>query len=299
MLGTSPPLSSSKIPKVTVPSNEADRPKLGQVGAIAGVCFAIGVIWPTLAGVKLVPTVPTKEHKEKPKAEPKPERSPSSRAPTSEVPVAAAVPRETGQGEQSGPSVQIDKTLVVNCRDKDDRKLSECDKPGFDDVAENRLKALASCEGAQDATGVLSIGFDLDFGELKIKKISKGKSSTLDDETADGLVECAKREFMSATLQGVEHTHARYLVFYMVDFKPPGASEAESLEADPQVNAKGTATIIWNSARIRTEPKDGKLKTRLLYGTRVVVTARQGDWYKVRYDARGNEGWVHKNALAM
>jgi SH3-like domain-containing protein len=41
------------------------------------------------------------------------------------------------------------------------------------------------------------------------------------------------------------------------------------------------------------------VKARLLYGTKVFVTGRQGDWYRIRYDAHGREGWVHKNALAM
>ena len=286
-------MSRAKSAKVIIPSAEADRPKLGQVGAIAAVCFAIGVIWPTLAGVRLVPEVPTTESKSKPKATPKPART----GPDPEVPVAAVVPQQVPEGSE-GPAAVVEKTLVVNCRDEDDKKLQSCDTPAFDEVAQDRLRSLASCEGASGAQGLLSIGFDLDFKKRKIRKISKGKSSTLDDETSDALVECAKREFMSATLEGVAHTHARYLVFYMVKFSPLGATEAVS-EEQQEVTATGSATIVWNSARVRSDPEDGKLKARLLYGTRVVVTARQGDWYKVRYDARGSEGWIHKNALAM
>lgn len=287
----SPPSKS----KIHVPAPEADQPRLVQVGVIAAVCFAIGALWPTLSGVSLVPSVPTKEEKA-PKAKPKPARPAAPDDPDKEVPVAAMVPGAPKKSTE--PSVEIDKTLVVNCRDAQDRRLSQCDTPGFDDVARDRIKALAACDAARDADGVLSIGFELDFEREKITSISSGKSSTVSDQTASALVECAKREFMSATLRGVEHTHARYLVFYMARIRPPGAVVEESPEAQ-RVEASGTATVIWNSARIRTQPDDGKVKERLLYGTKVVVTARQGDWYKIRYDSKGSEGWVHKNALAL
>jgi len=31
----------------------------------------------------------------------------------------------------------------------------------------------------------------------------------------------------------------------------------------------------------------------------VVVTGRQGDWYRVKYDAQGREGWVHGAGLGL
>ncbi len=260
---------------------------------IAAVCFAIGVLWPTLSGVSLVPTVPTKEQKA-PKAKPKP--SHAEMAPTSEVPVAAMVPQ--APEKTTAPRAEIEKSLVVNCRDDKDRRLSECDKPAFDDVAVDRLRALATCPEAKDADGVLSIGFELDFEKEKITKISSGKSSTVTDSTAQALLDCAKKEFLSATLRGVEHTHARYLIFYMVKLLPPGAVVVEEPE-EKAVGASGSATVIWNSARIRSQPEEGKVRGQLLYGTKVVVVGRKGDWYKVRYDAKGSEGWIHKNALAM
>lgn len=294
-------MASIKSTKILVPPQE-ERPKLGQVGIIAGVCFAIGVIWPTLAGVKLVPSVPGSEQRVAPSAEPKPERPAEPDVPGKEVPVSAAAPLAAlgdGRSAVAGPSAQIEKTLVVNCRDDKDRKLAQCDTPGFDAVAGDRLKALTACEAASGASGLLSIGFELDFGKGKIEDILLGKSSTLDDATAEALLACAKREFMTASLKDLAHSHSHYLIFYMVKFSQASLAAADGpQEAD--VEATGTATIIWNSAQVRAEPvEDGTLKTRLLYGTKVVVAARRGDWYKIRYDARGSEGWVHKNALAM
>lgn len=286
--------------KVESPSPEADSPKLAQVGVIAAVCFAIGALWPTLSGLRLVPEVPG-QSEEKPKAAPRAPHDPAAPPSTAAVPVSGLAVNEEGDtpADADGPVATVSKELVVNCHDDKDRKLSQCDRPAFEAIAKERLKGLTSCEPAKGATGTLSIGFDLDFQKEKITRVLKGKSTTFSDDIAEALVACAKREFLTATLRGVEHTHAKYLVFYMVELAAPSLVEASAAGAAPVVQASGTATIVWNSARIRSAPNDGEVVSRILYGTRVVVTGRQEDWYRVRYDAKGNEGWVHKNALAM
>jgi hypothetical protein len=287
---------AKKKPSVSVPGEEADRPGLARIGIVAMVCFAIGVLWPTLAGVRLVPEPPTKAKSDSPKekASPRPKRTEDDESP-SEVPAMQVEP----QGQKVEAAIQVDEPLVVNCRDAQDRRESSCDKPGFDGVAKDRLIALMGCEAAGQPDGTLSIGFDLDFPSKKIRRILRGKSTTLEDSTADALIECAKNEFMSATLEGVEHTHARYLVFYGVRFLPSGAGETAEEALDPTVEVSGKATVVWNSARLRSTPEDGEVKATLMYGAKVVVTGRQGDWYRVKYDAKGNEAWVHKNALAL
>jgi hypothetical protein len=289
--------------KVSIPPAEADQPKLLQVGAIALVCFAVGMLWPTLWGASLVPSVPGSETEDKPKAKPKTDSPDPNRIadPGREVPAAAMVPQLPAAGApgSSAPRATVQKALVVNCRDEQDRRIDQCDSPGFDEVAKSRLEALAACPAAATANGTLSIGFDLDFTKEKVVKISSGKSNTFDGPTTDALLECSRREFMSATLKGVTHTHARYLIFYTVQLGPAGVPASGAPLADPVVTANGFATVIWNSARVRTQPDGGDVAERLLYGTRIAVTGRQGDWYRVRYDTKGNEGWVHKNALAM
>jgi hypothetical protein len=209
------------------------------------------------------------------------------------------VQKVEAQAAVAKPGVKIDDMLVVNCRDKEERRLQQCDEPAFNPVANDRLMALLGCEAAGDPKGLLSIGFDLDFRSRKIQRILRGKSTTLDDSTADALVECAKREFMSATLEGVAHTHAHYLVFYGVNFSPTSESDQPTEVGEPVVETSGKATVIWNSARLRERPEDGEVKATLVYGAEVFVTGRQGDWYRVKYDAKGNEAWVHKNALAL
>lgn len=282
--------------KVSSPA-QADQPKLLQVGVIAAVCFVIGALWPTFAGLRLVPEVPTRAN-DKPKASPRAPHDPAQPPSTDKVPVSGLAANEAADLRGDGPVALVSKELIVNCHDAQDRKLSQCDKPAFEAIAKERLAGLTNCEPAHGATGTLSIGFDLDFKKEKITRVLKGKSTTFSDDVAEALVACAKREFLTATLRGVEHTHAKYLVFYMVELAaaaPPTTASDESAI----VPASGSATIVWNSARIRATPEDGDVVSRLLYGAKVVVTGRKDDWYRVRYDAKGNEGWVHKNALAM
>jgi hypothetical protein len=45
--------------KVELPSKKDEPLKLGRVGLIALAGFAIGIVWPHLAGVRLVPTLPS------------------------------------------------------------------------------------------------------------------------------------------------------------------------------------------------------------------------------------------------
>ncbi|MGC4064548.1 MAG: SH3 domain-containing protein [Polyangiaceae bacterium] len=57
--------------------------------------------------------------------------------------------------------------------------------------------------------------------------------------------------------------------------------------------------MTWEVALVRKAPKDGAIVARVLGGTRLVVTGRQGDWYRVKYDAQGNEGFVFKSAIGL
>ena len=136
----------------------------------------------------------------------------------------------------------------------------------------------------------------------------RGRSTRLDDAISQKLVECAKKDFASASLAGIEHEHAAYTVFYAVELLPPGTrAEAPKPQAtsavdggDDQVTAaSGRATVTWEVALLRSEPKDGDVVARILRGTRVLVTGRQGDWYRIKYDAKGNEAWVFRTAIGL
>jgi len=64
--------------------------------------------------------------------------------------------------------------------------------------------------------------------------------------------------------------------------------------------ASGVATVSWDTALVRTAPdRESKVVARVLSGTRVGVTGRSGDWYRVKYDAKGREGWVFRTSIGM
>ena len=58
--------------------------------------------------------------------------------------------------------------------------------------------------------------------------------------------------------------------------------------------------MAWDVALVRSQPaKDGEVVARVLSGTRVSVSGRNGDWYRIKYDAKGGEGWVFRTAIGM
>jgi hypothetical protein len=285
--------------KVEIPKPGADRPELGRVGVIAAVGFIIGIAWPWLSGVRLVPSPPNDEI-----AESLPAVAPSAgassalpAAPPSGAPGATDAPQAPAATEKQ--SVKISDLKVTTCRGEGNKKLKDCDKIQFDPVARGRLAGLARCGAAEGAEGTLSIGFDLDFEKRAIIDVFAGKSTTFSREQASALIDCAKKDFAAVTLDGIDHEHARYTAFYFLEFLPPGAPSGAGSPEEQAQAASGLATVAWDVAVVRDAPEDGKIVTRLRYGTRVVVAGRKGRWYEVRYDAKGQKGWVHRNALGL
>lgn len=291
--------------KVEVPKPADDRPHLGRVGIIAGVGFAIGILWPRLAGVTLVPNPPVEDESEAvASAEPSPEGS-GSPAPA----LANAVPADPAEpAEPKAPAaadrVRISDAKVTSCRDDQDRRATDCGTLDLEKVAKARIQTLGACEGAGDVTGTLSLGLELDFGKKKVVDVVRGKSTTIGDAESKKLIDCAKKEFEAASLDGVEHKHARYTIFYIVELVPQSAAKPEGEEekaaaGDEVSAASGRATVSWDVAIVRDKPKEGEIVARVLRGTRVVVSGRQGDWYRIKYDAKGSEGWVFKSAIGL
>jgi hypothetical protein len=197
--------------------------------------------------------------------------------------------------------VKLSEPKVLSCRDAKGSRVATCDPPEFDAVARPKLLALADCAEEKQAQGTLSIGFELDFDAGKIKDIQKGKSTSLPDKAADALLGCAKKEFSTVALSGIEHKQAKYTIFYLAEFLPPGTPSKPEGEASAGsiTPASGTATVTWEVAIARDHPKDGEIVARILRGTRVSVTGRDGEWYRIKYDAKGSEAWVFRTAIGM
>ena len=81
----------------------------------------------------------------------------------------------------------------------------------------------------------------------------------------------------------------------------PEAAEGlrEAFSIVSRVRFEHHAAQIQSGRPPDNQPEDGKIVSRLRYGTRVAVSAKRGKWYEVKYDAKGNKGWVHRNALGL
>ena len=286
---TAPITQRRESVKIEVPKDDSVR--LGRVGLIALAGFVIGILWPRLAGMQLVPRAPVED-------DPRPAAL-ASATPKPAAPEAAAPNAEQADALPEADRVKISEMAVTSCRGA--KEQSECDAVGFDGIARTRLSTLAACPAGLGSTGVLSIGLDLDFEKNAVSNVRSGQSTSLDDSIASKLVECAAKEFKTATLAGVKHEHSNYTVFYKVEFLPEASQAAPAGSATDEglVDASGRATVGWNVALIRKEPRDGDVVARVLSGTNVVVTGRQGDWYRVKYDGKGNEGWVYRSAIGL
>lgn len=292
--------------KVEVPGSKEDGVKFGRVGIIAVVGFAIGVAWPRLAGVKLVPSVPVPAAAEASARELT--GAPLENKPREALAAPSALPPSTTAEKAPSERVLISDVQVASCRNQHGKRVQGCDRVDFDRVAREHLRELAACPGTEDATGVLSLGFELDFGANKIKSIQSGKSTSLEQDNVDRLLGCARAGFSDVSLGGIAHEQAVYTLYYRLELlAPPGEakkSAADDAEGAPrgaeETPASGRATVSWDVALVRSAPaRDGEVRARVLSGTRVVVTGKSGDWFRIKYDARGNQGWVYRTAIGM
>jgi hypothetical protein len=291
--------------KVEVPGSQDDGVKFGRVGIIALVGFAIGIAWPRLAGVKLVPSVPVPAAAEASAREltgaPLETKPPEVAAPP--VAPSAAVP-----DKPPAERLLVSDVQVASCRNQHGKRSQACDRVDFDRVAREPLRELLACPGTEDAAGVLSLGFELDFQADKIKSIQSGKSTSLEQDNVDRLLGCARERFAKVSLAGIPHEQNAYTLYYRLELlstsgsgKPVAAETGGARgSSDESTPASGHATVSWDVALVRATPaREGEVRARVLSGTRVVVTGKNGDWFRVKYDAKGNQGWVYRTAIGM
>jgi hypothetical protein len=294
--------------KIEVPDQKQETLRFGRVGLIVTAGFAIGILWPRVAGFKLVPSVPSQPADSSGSADltgapgdPKSGAAPAGSAAAAEVePPPAAAPPNTDR-------LQISEPQFVLCKAKGKKKKDDCDHIDFDRLARPHIQALAECQGAERMEGTLSLGFDLDFESQTVKAIKNGKSTSLAQPDVETLMACEKKEFSNVSLVGISHQNQSYSVFYKVDFPKPGvaaqpAADAAAAEPAPGdvTEATGHATVAWDVALVRSSAsRDGAVIARVLQGTRISVTGRRGDWYRIKYDVKGNVGWVYRTAIGM
>jgi hypothetical protein len=294
-------LERRKPLRIDVPRE--DRPRFGRVGLIAAVGFGVGVLWPHLAGMRIVPRAPTpaSETASDDLSGAPAAAEAASAKPAAEAAAAAPAMVPT-QALPSPESFSIAPGEVTSCRDAEGKRLQTCDRVDFDGVARGRLSTLAACDATARARGILSVGFDLDFERDRVVGIQTGKSTTVPEAEARTLIGCLNDTLGQVSLAAIPHANARYTVFYKVEFRDPKPAVEKAAEPSAAgiTPASGRATVAWDVALVRSGPsRDDDVVARVLQGTRVTVTGRQGDWYRVKYDGKGSEGWVFRTAIGM
>jgi hypothetical protein len=289
-------LSSRRAPRVSGGAATRETPPWGRVGIVAVVGFLIGVAWPRLAGVQLVPEAPSEDVDLT-------EASPASA--TAATAGSAAAPAPTVAAVESTQRIKVEFAEIGSCRGADGKKVKACGALELDSVVTDRLQSLSGCEAARGVEGTLSLMMMADFAKERFTAFQAGKSTTLPRTAAESILNCAEREFAAASLRGVDHEQQQYEVYYYVHFlgteRPGGAGvDGAAATAEGVTTATGAATVVWATALVRAEPaQDGRIVARLGSGTRVVVTAKKASWYRVKYDARGTEGWVFGKAVGL
>ena len=291
--------------KIEVPNPKQESLRFGRVGLIVTAGFAIGIIWPRVAGFKLVPSVPSQPAESSsadltgaPGDGKGPGAAPAPPAAEPELPVTPGTP--------ALDRLLISEPQFLTCKANGKKQKDECDRIEFDRLARPHIQALATCAGADKLIGVLSLGFDLDFTSNAVKSVKSGRSTTFGTAETDALIACEKKEFSNVSLVGIAHKHEAYSIFYKVEFPKPVAEKGEAAAVSAEVTpadvteATGHATVAWDVALVRSSAsRDGAVVARVLQGTRVAVTGRRGDWYRIKYDVKGSVGWVYRTAIGM
>lgn len=300
---------------IEIPRPGSETPVWSRVGLIAVAGFVVGMAWPRLAGIKIGPSVPADLRV----AVDSPAKGSSSAAARASAPVAhgsaSAVPPAPSASDNPPEGAAANQELVVvgpgkisKCSDKKDKKIDDCEKLLFDPIAIKRLRELARCPSALGLSGKLSIGFEVNFDKKEVQVKAK-KGSSLPSSTVAGVIQCAGREFSNVSLEEVPHKHRHYTLVYGVTFYPPGkhpegAAQGETTDAEPvagattaESEASGTATISWDTALLRKDPKDGEVVARIVRGTKVKIVGKQNDWYKIESGPKA--GWVYRGAIGL
>lgn len=253
------------------------------MGVVAALGFAIGVVWPRLVGWSLVPEPPTTER--------------SVTLEEEDAPTEPSAPEPEVIELQPEDRLAIGPPKITSCVDSEGKKTSSCDSPAVDDMLHPHLLSLLGCPAAAGVFGNLSLGVRIDFEKKKVHGVTSGRSTDLPSSVTEELLRCAEKEFAAASRFNSPHNYSSYQVYYSLTFKTP---EAAAEEKTAVTLASGQATVQWRTALIRKEAhQEAEVQARLLSGARVLVTGRMGDWFRVKYDARGREGWVHGNAIGL
>ncbi|HEV3192570.1 MAG TPA: SH3 domain-containing protein [Polyangiaceae bacterium] len=285
-----------------VPSAEADRPSWFKVGAIAAIGFAVGVVWPRLAGVRLGPNLPETTASPAASAASANASAPSTTASgdlqalsttTPALPSASPAPVAAAQPVH----VNVAHGSVSTCRTSSGESLraAECGSlPGLDAIVIPRLHKLADCPAASGVSGRLNLSLHVDFDHGVSAALGRGHGLS----SPEPLLACANAALAGAGLASVAHDYSKYSVAYGVTFSDSQPAATAPGAASATATADGTALVEWEMAIVRDAPKTGKVVARLQRGTSLRIGSAKDGWYPVKYgDGYASDGWVYRGAI--
>ena len=285
-----------------LPPRSADNPAWAKVGVIAVVGFAVGVLWPRVAGWKLGPDVPgdarpaaaasAREEREKQK---EPALMATSHAPSAAASGVAAVAAASGDG------FEVSAVEITRCRDAKGKVVDKCDELALDPLLQPRLRELTKCPSAIGLSGKVQLGFDLDF-KHKALKVQRAKAK-LPRTTLDGLTKCAERALSGVSLDDLTHEQVRYSAEYKLSF----GAKPEPQKDEPQKDAKKddaagvtkSVEVSWRTTQVRDAPKTGAVIARLSKGAKATVLEQRDGWYKIEFGDPKKQGWVFREAIGQ
>jgi hypothetical protein len=181
--------------------------------------------------------------------------------------------------------------------DGDALKAGDCGTvPGLDNLVMPRLRKLADCAEAAQATGKVHFVVKADFGRNTLT-VDLGRNPNVPQ--ADPILACAKADFAGATPSGLAHENPKYSLAYSVTFGSPSAAEPSATASPAAAHVANDATqVVWEVAIVRDEPKTGKVVARLQRGTPLQLGSVKDGWYPVKFgDGFASEGWVYRGAI--
>ena len=297
------PRGAGNSPTVMVPSAAADRPSWTKVGAIAAIGFAVGVVWPRLAGVRLGPNLP--ETTPLPATSAGPAEAPAASASASSelhalstttpalLPSASALLTPAAQP----PHVNVSHGMVSACTTSSGESLraGECGSlAGLDAIVMPRLRKLSDCPAASGVSGRLTVSLRIDFDHGISAALGRGRGPS----SPEPLLACVNGALAGAGLAGIAHDFSKYTVAYGLNFSDSQPTAVAPPAESATGAADGAAQVQWETAIIRDAPKTGKVIARLQRGTVLRVGSAKDGWYPVKYgDGYANDGWVYRGAI--
>ena len=200
----------------------------------------------------------------------------------------------------SKQTVVVEGGRITRCYKGSKRlKPEECGTLKVDRVLAPRMKQLDGCPSALGLAGGFELGFDINFVKKEVS-VQRGERRGVPATTVNGIIACTADYIRDVDLDKIPHKYSRYRVFYDLKFYPAGTAPPTEGADDPAAgdsDERGLASVSWDTALVRREPRNGKIIARLVRGTRVKILSRRKDWYRIKI--RTKEGWVYRGALGL